>query len=189
MKKSAIFLALSILLTISASAQGVRDATSANGSTQTAKAPAAPNSFAAQYQGGMFGYSKKIKGTLTYDDANKRFVFRDQDNKEVFGFPYKSLNVVYGSSQSYRPTGATVASSIPAPYGLNIPFGFIRGKNRFLVVEYNDPDSNVKGTTSFKVANKDLLESVVQTLGDKAELTQRGDAFYRPRSEADKPVI
>ena len=185
MKQTALFLAL-LFCAVTVSAQGVRDTANANGTTQTARQPAAPNSFAAQYQGGMFGYSKKIKGTLAYDDANKRFVFRDKDNKEILGFPYKSLNVVYGSSQSYRPTAATVASAVPSIYA--IPFGFIRGKNRFLVVEFNDPDSNVKGTTSFKVANKALLESVVQTLGDKAELKQRGDAFYRPREEA-KPVI
>lgn len=186
MKQTAVLLTL-LFCAVTVSAQGVRDMANANGSTQTAKPPAAPNSFAAQYQSGMFGYSKKIKGTLTYDDANQRFVFRNEENKEVFGFPYKSLNVVYGSSRSYSPTAATVAGAVPSIYAT--PFRFIRGKNRFLVIEYNDPDSNVRGTTSFKVANKDLLESVVQTLGDKADLKQRGDAFYRPRPEADKPVI
>lgn len=186
MKKAAIFLALLTVFAVNAAAQGIRDTARTDSPQQTPKLPAAPNTFAAQYQGGMFGYAKKIKGTLTYDDANKRFVFRDKENKEIFGFPYKSLIVVYGSSQSARSTGATVASAIPVP-GASL-LGLIRSKNRFLVLQFDDQDSNVRGNTSFKIANKALLESVVQTLGDKAELKQRGDAYYRPREET-KPVI
>ncbi|MBC7795312.1 MAG: hypothetical protein H7Z37_00405 [Pyrinomonadaceae bacterium] len=139
------------------------------------------NSVAAQYQGGLFGYNKKEKGTLFFDDSNQRLVFRDEAGKERFGLPYKSLNVVYGDSKSVRPAGATVASAIPAPYGANIPFAFIRSKRRFIILEFADPDANVSGTTSFRLENKDLLASAVRTLGEKAELAKRGDAYYRPR--------
>jgi len=36
---------------------------------------------------------------------------------------------------------------------------------------------------NFKVDNKELLDSVIQTLGQKAQMQQRGDAYYRPRKE------
>jgi hypothetical protein len=156
---------------------------------ETPKSSLAPQQFSAQYQGGLFGYTKKVKGTLYFDDANKRLVFRDLQNKEIFGLPYKSLLVVEPTSQAVRPTAATVASAIPVPYGLNIPFGFIRSKSRYLTVQFNDPDSQVQGTTSFKVADKQLLQSVVQSLGQKAELKQRGEAFYRPRQIGEPEIL
>ncbi len=197
MKKPLIYFAILSALSINVLAQGVREpaksttngnttANSQNTNSLTPKPQPAPQTFAAQYQGGLFGYDKKLKGTLTYDDRNKRFVFRDEKGKEIFGLPYKSLMVVYGSSKSVRPTAAKVASAIPSIYA--VPFGFIRGKNRFLIIEFNDPDSDVQGTASFKIANKELLQSVIQSLGDKAELKQRGDAFYRPR-DTEKPVL
>lgn len=183
MKKAAIFLALFLSLATGAAAQGVRDNRQSNGEPQAqVKAAPAPQTFEAQYTGGLFGYSKKVKGALTYDDANQRLVFRNKQNKEVFGFPYKTLLVVQPTAQSYRPTGATVASNVPLP-GAGL-LGLIRSKNRFLTVQFNDQDSNVSGTASFKVANKELLASVIQSLGEKAGMKQRGDAYYRPREEA-----
>ena len=203
MKTSLIYFAILFALSVNVLAQGVREpakssasavkttGTTADGvqttnATSLPKPQPAPQTFAAQYQGGLFGYNKKLKGTLTYDDVNKRFVFRNEQNKEIFGLPYKSLMVVYGSSKSVRPTAAKIASAVPSIYA--VPFGFIRGKNRYLIIEFNDPDSDVQGTASFKIANKELLQSVIQSLGDKAELKQRGDAFYRPR-DAGKPVL
>jgi hypothetical protein len=44
----------------------------------------------------------------------------------------------------------------------------------------------VTGTVSFRIDDKDLLESVIFSLGNKAKLTQRGDSYYRPRR---KPAI
>ena len=152
-----------------------------NAQTQTPKLTPAPQQFPAEYQGGLFGYQKKVKGSLYFDDDNKRLVFRDQQNKEIFGLPYKALLVVEPTSKAVRSSAATVASAIPAPYGLNLPFAFIRSKSRYLTVQFNDPDSQVQGATSFKIADKQLLQSVVQTLGEKAAMKQRGDAFYRPR--------
>jgi hypothetical protein len=65
--------------------------------------------------------------------------------------------------------------------GAGILGGFIREKRRYMLVQFNDPDADARGTTSFKLSSKELLDSVIQTLGEKAKLKQRGDAFYRPR--------
>ena len=60
--------------------------------------------------------------------------------------------------------------------------GLLREKRRYLIMHFDDPDVEAaKGVLSFKLDNKELLDSVVQTLGQKAKLTQRGDAYYRPK--------
>ena len=60
--------------------------------------------------------------------------------------------------------------------------GLMREKRRYLVINFDDPDAEAAhGTMSFKLDNKDLLDSVIQTIGEKAKMTQRGDAYYRPR--------
>lgn len=156
--------------------------------TTTVKPANAPNSFAVEYHGGVFGFSKEIDGTLNFDDDGERFVFRNKENKEVFAFPYKSLIVVQPSSRSEQSTAGTVTQNIPLP-GAGILGGFIKTKKRFLVVQFNDTDSEVSGVVNFKVPNKELLESVIYALGTKAKLKQRGDAFYRPRPEPQKPII
>jgi hypothetical protein len=151
--------------------------------TQPVKPAPAPQTFSAKYEGGMYGYSKKMDGTLKFDDANSRLVFFGEDKKELFGVPYSALNVIYPQSQSVTSATGNVVRYIPLP-GAGLA-GFIKEKRRYLVVNFNDPDVDAKGTVSFKVDNKELLDAVLNTLATKAGLQQRGDAYYRPRS--DKP--
>ena len=46
---------------------------------------------------------------------------------------------------------------------------------------------DVKGLVNFKIADKELLDSVIQTLAEKAKLQQRGDAYYRPKAVKPQP--
>ena len=147
--------------------------------TQTAPKTPAPNSFEAKYEGGFFGYDKKGTGTLKFDDTNSRIVFYGEDQKEKFSIPYKSLLVIYPQSKSVRSTAGTVVQNLPLPG--NVLGGLIREKRRYLVVNFDDPDVDAKGLVNFKLDNKELLDSVINTLGKKAEMSQRGDAFYRPK--------
>lgn len=140
----------------------------------------APPSFQAKYEGGMFGYSQRENGMLKFDDANQRLVFYGKDQKEKFAVPYRSMLVVSPQSRSVRSTAGTVISVVPLP-GAGLA-GLIREKRRYLVINFDDPDvEGAQGVMSFKLNNKQLLDSVIQTLGEKAKLTQRGDAYYRPR--------
>ena len=116
---------------------------------------------------------------LKLDDENQRLVFFGKDKKESFAIPYKSLLVISPSSKSVTSTTGQVVRNIPLP-GAALG-GLIREKRRYLVVQFDDPDVDAKGVINFKLENKALLESVIQTLGQKAKLTQRGDAYYRPR--------
>src|SRR5437868_12056111 len=123
----------------------------------TVKAKPAPPAFSAEYDGGVFGYGKKVTGTLKFDDANSRFVFYGPDEKELFQVPYDALLVIYPQSQSVTPTAGKVVSYIPLP-GASLA-GYIKSKRQFLVIQFDDPDVNVKGLVNFKLADKELLDS------------------------------
>ncbi|MGH9946478.1 MAG: hypothetical protein ACRD6X_04690 [Pyrinomonadaceae bacterium] len=140
----------------------------------------APASFEAKYEGGMFGYSKKEKGTIRFDDVNDRLVFFGQDGKEKFSVPYGAMLVVSPTSQSVTSTTGNVVRNIPLPgAGLG---SLIKEKKRYLVIQFNDPDVDVRGVVNFRVEDKETLDLVVPALGEKAKLSQRGDAFYRPKT-------
>ncbi len=143
------------------------------------KAAPAPESFDAKYEGGVIGYSAKVEGSLKFDDINQRLIFRGKDQKEMFGLPYDALLALYPQSQSVTTGTGNVISHIPLP-GAGLA-GFIKEKRRYMIVQFDDPDVSVKGTANFRIENKELLDSAIQTLAEKARLTQRGDAYYRPK--------
>jgi len=155
--------------------------------TATTTRPAsmtAPQTVNANYEGGVFGYNKKINGTLTFDDVNERLLFRNKQNQEVLFIPYRAVLSAFADVKSKRPIAADVAAraSIFALPGL-----LIKRKFRYLTMQYRDPDTNAQGTTSFKMENKEILESVLNTLAAKAGLTQRGEVFVRRRDPNDQP--
>ncbi len=139
-------------------------------------APAVVN---AQYQGGFFGVSDKESGTLKFDDVNERLVFFGEDKKEKFAIPYASVLMIYPDEKSVTSTTGNVVKYIPLP-GAGLA-GLIKEKRRYLILNYDDPDVDAKGTTSFKLESKELLESVIFSIGTKAKLKQRGDAYIRPK--------
>ena len=128
----------------------------------------------------MFGYSQREEGTLKFDDENSRLVFYGKDQKEKFAIPYAAMMVIYPQSKSVRTTTGTVVSAIPLP-GAGLA-GLMREKRRYLVVQFADPDvERAQGVINFKLDNKELLDSVIHAIAEKAQLTQRGDAYYRPK--------
>jgi hypothetical protein len=147
--------------------------------TTTKAVKAAPSSVQAKYEGGMFGYGEKESGTLKFDDANSRLVFYGMDQKERFGIPYAAVLMIYPDQKSVTSTAGNVIKWVPLP-GAGLA-GLIKEKRRYLVLQYDDPDVDAKGTTSFKLDNKELLESVLYSLGTKANLKPRGEAYIRPR--------
>lgn len=179
MKKLLFLVFVAALFSINGHAQPRPVASS--GQTNTVKP--APESFSARYEGGMMGFTKREDGTLKFDDANERLVFFGKDGKEMFSFAYESLLTVYPQSQSVTSTTGNVVKYIPLP-GAGLA-GFIKEKRRYMVIQFDDPDVDVKGLANFRLDDKNLLDSVLQTLAEKAKLTQRGDAYYRPK--APKP--
>ncbi len=176
MKKVLFFLALNLFICASIVSAQPRPVDK----TQTPTAPVkpAPASFLAKYEGGMFGFGKKTEGTLKFEDANSRLVFFDKTQKEMFSIPYKAMLVVFPQSQSVQSTTGKVVDYIPY---VGLLGGFIKEKRRYLIINFDDPDVEAKGLVNFKLEDKELLDSVVVALGNKAELKPRGDAFYRPK--------
>ena len=150
--------------------------------SQTPKPKPAPKTLKAKYEGGVFGYTKTMEGTLTFDDVNNRLLFKDKKPPKEISIPYESITSAFSDTQKKRPAAATVASHIP--YGF--PAGFIKTKVRYLTLQFSDPDSKVTGVTSFKLENKDILESALVTLAEKAGLTLRGDIYVRKADESSK---
>lgn len=147
-----------------------------------AKKPA-PKTVNAKYEGGVFGYRKTMSGTLTFDDENNRLLFKDKKPPKEISIPYEAITSAFADSRKVQPAAATVASNVPSIYSL--PARFIKHKVRYLSIQYSDPDSNVSGITSFKIDDKDLLESVLVTLAEKANMTLRGDVYVKKKREDD----
>ena len=152
-----------------------------------AKAPApapAPKTVQAKYEGGVFGYTKTMEGTLSFDDENKRLLFKDKKPPKEISIPYDAITSAFADTQKRQPAAATVAGHIPVIYSL--PARFIKTKVRYLTLQYSDPDSKVNGITSFKLKNKELLESVLKAVSEKADLTLRGDIYVKKRDDSSQ---
>lgn len=139
----------------------------------------APTTLKAKYEGGVFGYTKTMEGTLTFDDVNNRLLFKDKKPPKEISIPYESITSAFADTQKKQPAAATIASHIP--YGGAA--GLIKTKVRYLTLQFSDPDSKVTGITSFKLENKEILESALVTLADKVGLTLRGDIYVRKTAD------
>jgi len=156
---------------------------------EPAKTPApaprtAPTTVKAKYEGGVFGYRNTMEGTLTFDDTNNRLLFKDKKPPKEISIPYESITSAFSDTHKRQPAAATVASQVPTIYSL--PARFIKTKVRYLTIQYSDPDSRVSGITSFKLDNKELLESFLATLANKAGMTLRGDIYVKKRDDSSK---
>ncbi len=156
------------------------DTTTATDATKAVPAPA-PQTMKAKYEGGIFGYNKTMDGMLSFDDTNQRLIFR-KENKDLFFIPYNAVNATFSDTQKRRPTAATVAQHVPY---FGWPLGLIKTKVRYLTLQYSDPDTRVAGVTSFKLDNKDLVDSVVYALANKAGLVPRGEIYVRKKEDAE----
>ena len=148
---------------------------------QTPAAKPAPKTVKAKYEGGVFGYKKTMEGTLTFDDNNNRLLFKDKTPPKEISIPYEAITSAFADTQKRQPSAATVVSAVPSIYSL--PARFIKTKVRYLTLQYNDPDSRVSGITSFKLENKELLESVLATLAEKSNMALRGDVYVKKKAD------
>lgn len=156
------------------------DTSAPTDATKAVPAPA-PQTMKAKYEGGIFGYTKTMEGTLSFDDTNQRLLFR-KNNKEVFFIPYNAVNSAFADTQKRQPSAATVAQHVP---WVGWPLGLIKTKVRYLTLQYGDPDTKVSGVTSFKLENKDLVDSVVYALANKAGLVPRGEIYVRKKEDTE----
>ncbi|MEZ5345774.1 MAG: hypothetical protein R2681_09490 [Pyrinomonadaceae bacterium] len=148
--------------------------------TEKAEQTDFPESFKVQYQGGLFGYSKKQKGTIGFDVINERFIFYGEDGKEKFSLPYSSIIVVYPSQKKVQSGTGRAVGAVPI-MGTGILGGLMKKKKNYLVVQFEDADVGAKGDINFLLDTEELVTSAINTIGNNAEMKPRGDAYIRSK--------
>lgn len=171
-------LVLMLLIVIAPSAIMAQHPRSVDPGSKTKPAPA-PNTVKAKYEGGIFGYTKTMEGLLTLDDTNRRLYFKHKGSEKELHIPYDAVVSAFADVKKVQPAAATVASSVPTIFTL--PAKFIKTKVRYLTLQYNDPDTKVQGTTSFRLENQEILNSFLFALAEKAGMIPRGDIFVRKK--------
>lgn len=151
--------------------------------------PAPPKAVPAKYMGGFAGYRKKQEGMLTFDDRNARLVFRDKNEKEILSIAYEAVMVAFADYETRRLMGNGTQSVVLGTAGiLGLPGLLFKKKFEYLTIQFEDPDTYLKGTTQFKLKNKEIIDSVVYALAQKANLAQQGEIFTRKRTTTTIPV-
>jgi len=144
--------------------------------------PAPPKVVPAKYMGGFASYRKKQEGMLTFDDRNQRLVFRDKNEKEVISISYDAVMVAFGDYESRRLLGQGTSSVLLAGTGiLGAPALLLKKKFEYLTIQFEDPETYLRGTTQFKLKNKDIVDSMAYALAQKAKLVQQGAIYTRRR--------
>jgi hypothetical protein len=144
--------------------------------------PAPPKVVPAKYMGGFASYRKKQEGMLTFDDRNQRLVFRDKNEKEIISISYDAVMVAFGDYESRRLLGQGSSSVLLAGTGiLGAPALLFKKKFEYLTIQFEDPETYLRGTTQFKLKNKDIVDSMAYALAQKAGLIQQGAIYSRRR--------
>jgi len=88
--------------------------------------------------------------------------------------------VIYPQSKSVTSTTGQIVKNVPLPGAML--GGLIKEKRSYMILHFEDPDIEAaRGIVNFKLETKELLDSVIHSLAGKADLAQRGDAFYKPK--------
>ena len=155
---------------------------------QTSKVPtppAPPRVVPAKYMGGFAGYRQKQEGMLTFDDRNRRLVFRDKNEKEIFSISYDAVMVAFADSETRRLMGNGTQQAVMGTAGiLGAPGLLFKKKFLYLTIQFEDPDTYLKGTTQFKLDNREIIDSVAYALAQRAGLSQQGEIYVRKRNTA-----
>ena len=100
--KLVAILFLTALASVACFAQRPRAVDTATDASKATPAPP-PQSMKAKYEGGVFGHSHTMDGTLSFDDTNSRLLFR-KDGQEVLFIPYNAVNSAFADTQK-KQTG------------------------------------------------------------------------------------
>ncbi|HEX8292865.1 MAG TPA: hypothetical protein VF570_13995, partial [Pyrinomonadaceae bacterium] len=116
--------------------------------------PAPPKVVPAKYMGGFAGYRQKQEGMLTFDDRNQRLVFRDKNEKEVISISYDAVMVAFADHETRRLMGNGTQSVVLGAGGiLALPSLLFKKKFEYLTIQFEDPETYLKGVTQFKLKN------------------------------------
>ncbi len=184
--KACPLILLTVMLATVAHAQRARtvsDPETATQATNVPVPPAPPKVVPAKYMGGFAGYRKKQEGMLSFDDRNRRLVFRDKNEKEIISIAYDAVMVTYADRETRRMMGQGTSQVVLGGAGiLGMPALLLKKKFEYLTIEFEDPDSTLKGTTQFKLKDREIIDSVAYALAQKSGLMQRGEIYVRKKN-------
>jgi hypothetical protein len=144
--------------------------------------PAPPKVVPAKYMGGFAGYRKKQEGMLTFDDRNQRIVFRDKNEKEVISISYDAVMVAFADHETRRLMGDGTKSVVLGTAGIfGLPGLLFKKKFEYLTIQFEDPETYLKGVTQFKLKDQEIIASVAYALAQRAGLVQQGQIYTRRR--------
>lgn len=144
--------------------------------------PAPPKVVPAKYMGGFAGYRQKQEGMLTFDDRNQRLVFRDKNEKEVISISYDAVMVTFADSETRRLMGNGTQSAVLGVGGIfALPGLLFKKKFEYLTIQFEDPETYLKGVTQFKLKDQELIASMAYALAQRAGLVQQGQIYTRRR--------
>lgn len=144
--------------------------------------PAPPKVVPAKYMGGFAGYRKKQEGMLTFDDRNQRLVFRDKNEKEIISISYDAVMVTFADHETRRLMGDGTKSVVLGTAGvLGLPGLLFKKKFEYLTIQFEDPETYLKGVTQFKLKDKEIIDSMAYALAQRAGLVQQGAIYTRRR--------
>ncbi|MET0622981.1 MAG: hypothetical protein ABW250_08380 [Pyrinomonadaceae bacterium] len=144
--------------------------------------PAPPKVVPAKYMGGFANYRKKQEGMLTFDDRNQRLVFRDKNEKEVISISYDAVMVAFADHETRRLMGNGTQQAVLGTAGvLGLPGLLFKKKFEYLTIQFEDPETYLRGTTQFKLKDKDIIDSMAYALAQRAGLIQQGAIYTRRR--------
>jgi hypothetical protein len=145
--------------------------------------PPPPKVIPAKYMGGFAGYRKKQEGMLSFDDRNQRLVFRDKNEKEIISISYEAVMVAFADTETRRTMGQGSSQVLLSTVGiLGAPALLFKKKFEYLTIQFEDPETYLKGTTQFKLKDKEIIDSVAYALAQKAGLAQQGEVYTRRRT-------
>lgn len=146
--------------------------------------PPPPRVVPAKYMGGYGGLRQKREGMLAFDERNKRLVFLDKQEREVLSIAYEAVEVAFADSETRRLMGEgtrDVVLGTAGPFGL--PGLLFKKKFLYLTIQFEDPDTALKGVTQFKLKDRETIDSVAHALAQKAGLLQRGQLYVRKKNK------
>ena len=144
--------------------------------------PPPPKVVPAKYMGGFASYRKKQEGMLTFDDRNQRLVFRDKSEKEVISISYDAVMVAFADHETRRLMGSGTQSVVLGTGGiLALPGLLFKKKFEYLTIQFEDPETYLKGVTQFKLKDKEIIDSMAYALAQRAGLVQQGQIYTRRR--------
>jgi hypothetical protein len=144
--------------------------------------PPPPKVIPAKYMGGFANYRKKQEGMLTFDERNQRLVFRDKNEKELISISYDAVMVAFADHETRRLMGDGTRSVVLGTAGiLGAPAMLFKKKFEYLTIQFEDPQTYLKGTTQFKLKDQDIIDSVAYALAQRAGLIQQGAIYTRRR--------